>query len=1004
VKEGLDINRDRWPDVSRVFSAAAPLDGPSRNAYLDEACRYDSALRTAVESLLAAHDNAGSFGEAPVVVPIGAAKRLTPGSQLGPFRIESLLGAGGMGEVYRAHDTKLQRAVAIKVLPDFFAQDPNRLARFEEEARALAALNHPHVGAIYGLEESAGIVALVLELVEGPTLAERLAVAPLAFNEVVWIARQLAEGLEAAHERGIVHRDLKPANIKVTPDGTVKILDFGLAKTAGALAAAPSADSPSVSRAATRVGVIVGTVGYMSPEQARGQAVDKRTDIWAFGCVLFEMCAHQPPFAGATISDAQAAVIEREPDWKLLRAGTPANLVRLLRRCLTKDSKLRLRDIGEARIALEQDADTAGVAPRSTTRRAVAITAILAAAASFAIAFAIFGPPRVGPFVPDSSVRFEVAPPEGTMFGFAARLGFVLSPNGSKLAFLAGPSPGSTRRSQVWVRAVPDGEAQPVSGTEGAMTNYAVVWSRDGLSLAFFAAGDLKRINLTNGKVETIIAAKGLGSNFALVNSFNHGTWGDRVILLGRSDGTLIAAVPEAGGVPVPILSLDRSKGEALIHHPWFLPDGKRFLYTVRLDNGEGEVRLAQVRFSDREGEAQVVQLEGSPRTLMSASSNAQWVNPDVVVFAREGVLMGQRVDLEAARAVGEPFPIAARPTHNFTTSFANFSVSLTGSVAYFSDKGGNDRLVWADRNGNEVGVIGSPGSYQGVRLSPDDSAMLFARSRPGLGTSDIWRHNFNDQTEQRLTSKPGNERSPVWINARDILYAGDSFRAPPRLFRKDGTGSDEPITTERFPERRIPAAGAQHFPMDVFPGGREVVYAERTSGGSSLFRLPLARGAAPTQLQLVPKVITQMRLSPDGSMMTFVDGPLGAGDVYVSTMPVTSPPVLVEKGVGSAPLWSPKGDQIYYRVRPTGQGLKPPALVRNSAEHLTRDWMMISRTVRTVPQLTLGPAVKLFTSRRTAFLEDVSIDGRFLLLVPQALSSYEPYAVWTNAIASTRR
>ena len=352
MEKGLDINPDRWPEVSRVFSAAATLDGPSRNAYLDEACRQDPALRAAVESLLGAHDNAGSFGEAPV--PLGPVKRLAPGSQLGPFRIESLLGAGGMGEVYRAYDTKLHRAVAMKVLPDFFAEDADRLARFEEEARALAALNHPHVGAIYGLEESTGVAALVLELVEGPTLAERLAVGPLSFDEVIWIARQLADGLEAAHKRGIVHRDLKPANIKITPDGNVKILDFGLAKTAGpppGAALTPSTTSP---RGATQFGVVLGTVGYMSPEQARGQAVDKSTDIWAYGCVLFEMCAQHPPFAGATVSDALTAVVEREAAWELLRAETPANIVRLLRRCLTKDPELRLRDIGEARIALER--------------------------------------------------------------------------------------------------------------------------------------------------------------------------------------------------------------------------------------------------------------------------------------------------------------------------------------------------------------------------------------------------------------------------------------------------------------------------------------------------------------------------------------------------------------------------------------------------------------------------------------------------------------------------
>ena len=397
-------------------------------------------MRAAVESLLGAHDNAGSFGEAPVFAPLGTVKRLAPGSQLGPFRIETWLGAGGMGEVYRAHDTKLQRAVAIKVLPDFFAQDPNRLARFEEEARALAALNHPHVGAIYGLEESAGIAALVLELVEGPTLAERLAVGPLSFDEVIWIARQLAEGLEAAHERGIVHRDLKPANIKITPDGNVKILDFGLAKTAGSPPGAALTPSTTSPRDATQVGVVLGTVGYMSPEQARGQAVDKRTDIWAFGCVLFEMCAHQPPFAGATISDAQAAVIEREPDWELLRAGTPANLVRLLRRCLTKDPKLRLRDIGEARIALSPDYRPLRTWRRVRgQRRVAAIAAILGLVAlASVVAVAVYGPPPRVRTAQPAPASFHVPPPDGGRFYRNPGLSFLaLSPDGSQLAFIA---------------------------------------------------------------------------------------------------------------------------------------------------------------------------------------------------------------------------------------------------------------------------------------------------------------------------------------------------------------------------------------------------------------------------------------------------------------------------------------------------------------------------------------------------------------------------------------
>ena len=359
MTERLDISPDRWPDVSRVFSAAVGVDKSARHAYLDEACRNDAALRVTVDSMLRAHDEAGSFGDTPAFVPPGAVKRLAPGTQLGPFRIETLLGAGGMGEVYRAHDTKLQRAVAIKVLPDSFAHDADRRSRFEAEARALAALNHPHIGAIYGVEESEGVVALVLELVEGVTLDERLAAGPIAFDEIRRIARQLAEGLEAAHDRGIVHRDFKPGNIKITPDGNVKILDFGLAKIDDSQIGIATLSSPSGSRHATQVGAVVGTAGYMSPEQAAGLAVDKRTDIWAFGCVLFRMCARQPPFTGATVTDALKAVIAGEPDWDLLPASTPPYLVRTLRRCLTKDPKLRLRDIGEARIALDlgDDAD-----------------------------------------------------------------------------------------------------------------------------------------------------------------------------------------------------------------------------------------------------------------------------------------------------------------------------------------------------------------------------------------------------------------------------------------------------------------------------------------------------------------------------------------------------------------------------------------------------------------------------------------------------------------------
>jgi serine/threonine protein kinase len=971
LTQGPRIDPGKWPDISRVFAAAAALEGASRQAYLDSACQHDPGLRAGVESLLNAHNAAGSFGDMPVFASSAAVKRLSPGSQLGPFQIESLLGAGGMGEVYRAHDTKLHRAVAIKVLPDFFAQDPNRLARFEEEARALAALNHPHVGAIYGLEESAGVVALVLELVEGPTLAERLAIGPLPFDDVVRIARQLAEGLEAAHERGIVHRDLKPANIKIALDGTVKILDFGLAKTAGSPPGAALTPTTTSPRDATQSGTVLGTVGYMSPEQARGQPVDKRTDIWAYGCVLFEMCAHQPPFAGATISDAQAAVIEREPDWELLRAGTPANLVRLLRRCLSKDPKRRLRDIGEARIALEHGSDTADAAPRSDRRRIATIAgiaAILATAASFATAFAIFGSPRPGASGSASPARFEVPPPTGTVFKpNPGRTFFVLSPNGLHLAFIAGPPPGSTSGSGVWVRAVGDVPARPLLGTEGATS---VFWSPDSVSLAFFADRKLKRIDLPDGPVETIFDD--------VEPAYSHGTWGNGdVILLGRINGASIDAVSARGGVvPVPILRRNQSKEEARVHWPWFLPDGKRFLYTARLDDGEGEVRLAQLQLDDRDGNARPVPLEERTRTLISASSNAQWVEPDVVVFVREGILMGQRVDVEAARQLAEPFPIADRVEYFFTTSRGMFSASWTGTVAYHSGQE-IGQLVWADRNGIEVGTIGSPSEYQpySARLSPDDKALLVARRGAGLATFDLWLMNLGrPTTEQQLTFNRGSEVNPVWMrDGRAIVFSGDSDGSVPHLFRRDlATGNDEEL---------LPP-GKQQNAMDVFPDGR-VAYVERGEGGFRPFELSLARGASPTSLLPGHALnTTHLRLSPDGGWMTFISGQ-GRMDVYVSTMPQPSQPQLVAHGVSGPARWSRDENRIYYLG--------------------SDDWMMTA-TVSTVPSLTVREPKQLFKLRRPAKLQDVSRDGRFLLLVAHVRADQQPIIVWTGAIASTQR
>jgi Tol biopolymer transport system component len=953
-----DINPDNWSEVSRLFFAAVSLGASARDVYLDEACHQDPPLRAAVESLLRSHDEAGSFGEELAFPLPESVKRLTPGSQLGPFRIESWLGAGGMGEVYRAHDTKLQRAVAIKVLPDSFANDPDRRSRFEEEARALAALNHPHIGAIYGLEETADVAALVLELVEGVTLAERLATGPMAHDEIVRIARQFAEGLEAAHDRGIVHRDLKPRNIQITPDGNVKILDFGLAKLEASQVHGASTGSAAGPRHATQVGVIVGTAGYMSPEQARGHPVDKRTDIWAFGCVLFTMCAGRPPFEVVSGSDTLSAVLERDPEWSLVPGSTPRYLVRLLRRCLTKDPKLRLRDIGEARIALElgEDADASHAPARQPRRLAasVAIASMLALAALLAVA--LYRPAPSAPIPPAMPVSFSVFPPAGGLFNFnPAQTFFALSPDGSRLAFLASTESVPlfvTGESRIWLREMAAVEARPLAGTDGARSAF---WSPDSRSLAFFADGRLKRINLPDGPAVTISELP-FGST--------QGTWGaDGVILVDHSQGTGIYAVPAAGGTTQEILTPNRTTGEVRVLWPWFLPDGRRFLFTALLDDGDGKLRVGT--------------LDGSTRTVMSVSSNTQWIDPDIVVFAREGVLMGQRVDLEGPRPVGEPFSIAEQVEYFLTTSRATFAASPTGTVAYHPG-GDLEQLVWVDRNGDETGTVSQPAAYnhQSARLSRDGRMLLTARRRPGLGTYDIWRLDLARQTEEQLTEGRGSELTPVWIDSeRAILFAGDSPGSVPHLFRKDlATGTEEQI---------LPS-GSQQLVMDVLPGGRAVAYAERqTGGGFRAFQLPLTPGARP-DLLLPPQFSSfGMRVSPDGRAIAFIAGRSGRRDLYVAQSPVTSEPVLAAAGVWNAPRWSPDGRELYY---------------------VGDDRTMMIIPIRSAPALDVGIPRNLFALKQPASLLEVSRDGRFLLLVPKVRAAEQPIIVGTAAISSAQR
>ena len=506
---------------------------------------------------------------------------LAPGTRLGPYEIVAAIGAGGMGEVYRARDTKLGREVALKVLPEEFAADAERMARFEREAKVLASLNHPNIASIYGFEDSSGagtparapfpVHALVMELVEGPTLAELITMGPLRVDDALPIAKQVCEGLEYAHDRGIVHRDLKPANVKVTPDGAVKLLDFGLAKALeGDAAAKDPSSSPTMSRLATQAGIILGTAAYMSPEQAKGKPVDRRADIWAFGCVLYEMLSGKKPFDGETVTDILAAVVRGEPDWSMLPAGTPASMRRLLQRCLKKDPKQRLQAIGDARIAME-DA-LSGAAPESgqfPTPAAITVRApgwrrplpwvLVAAFAALAIALgaAYFGHKAEALRV----LRFAVDPPESGEFGTS----LALSPDGTRLVFVA----TANGKQMLWLRPLDSLQAQPISGTEDADFPF---WSPDGKSVGFFANGKLKRIDFNTGSVQVLC-------DVSAGNAARGGSWGSGGTILFAPDVTAPLMKITATGVTLSSATpLEACRQDKTDRCSPLLPDGRQFL------------------------------------------------------------------------------------------------------------------------------------------------------------------------------------------------------------------------------------------------------------------------------------------------------------------------------------------------------------------------------------------------------------------------------------------
>ena len=809
---------------------------------------------------------------------------LTSGTRLGSYEIIATLGAGGMGEVYRARDVRLGRDVAIKVLRDLVAGDADRIARFRREAQLLASLNHPQIGAIYGVEESGGFPALVLELVEGATLADRIASSRIEIGEALGIARQIAEALEAAHGQGVIHRDLKPANVKVTPDGRVKVLDFGLAKMIEGDAPGTSlTNSPTLSVQGTLAGVILGTAAYMSPEQARGKPLDRRTDIWSFGCVLFEMLTAKQAFAaGETVSDAVAAILKSEPDWSAVPAETPAAVRRLLRRCLTKDPRERLHDIADARLEI-RDAHFTETGPRTDAPRthgawiAAAVLAIL----SLALAGVLLW--RSTPTPADLPVyRSVILPPgldpktaDGRTSSRRFPRGLALSPDGRRLAFVA---PGPDGRAMLWVRPLDSPTAQMLGGTEGAAGPF---WSPDGRQLGFVAQARLKRIDAGGGSPVTL-------HDGATALS---GTWNrDNVILFSAVGDAPILRISAAGGAATPATSLDTAKGETAHVRPFFLPDGRRFLYrAVKGVVGSGVLYVGS--------------LDSKERTEIHQDVNGHAYANGFLLFVRGTTLVAQRFDADRLEVSGEERPVLEQVRIGGALLLSGaLSVSESGVLVYQNASSQQSQLAWFDRSGKEVAVLGEAAQLSYLQLSPDGRQAAVTVQESVAAHLDLWLYDTVRGGRTRVTSDPSDETSPVWSPDGERL----AFLARRR-------GDDDlnlyQVTLNSKVEERLLATPTLEIPTSWSRDGRFVLY--QTNPG--IWSLPVSGDRKPIRLEATRGGGNWAQFSPDGRWIAYNSGETGRPEVYIAPFQRPGRTVPVSTRGGTTPRWREDGKEIFY-------------------------------------------------------------------------------------------
>jgi Tol biopolymer transport system component len=894
-----------------------------------------------------------------VALPIGA--------RLGVYEITAQIGEGGMGQVYQATDTKLKRQVAIKMLPPSLAADADRLARFQREAEVLASLNHPNIAHIHGLEESGGITALVMELVEGDDLSQRIARGAIPVDEALPIAKQIAEALEAAHQHGIIHRDLKPANIKVREDGTVKVLDFGLAKAltpeSGSAAAVHLAQSPTITSPAivTGAGMILGTAAYMAPEQARGRTVDKRADVWAFGCVLYEMLTGRRAIEGDDVSDTLAAVLRADPDWTRLPDAVPSHVRSILRACLQKDPRQRMQAIGDVRLGLdgafnvEVHPGTAGQRQPLRARLTSAVTpvavglltgAVLTAAVGWWMVASARPAPEVARVLvgvsPADQLRGSPIDTDAVRLGHLSRTAFTLSPDGRTLVF----SGVQGDRQQLYVRRLDQLEAAPLAGTDGGESPF---FSPDGAWVGFWAGGALRKVPLSGGSATTLCET----------STIFGASWGSSdLIVFARQRGGLWQVAAD-GGSPTPLTSLDVEQRDVSHRLPQLLPGNRGVLFTVTRND-----------FPNWDTTQVVVQPlpAGTRRVLIEGGADARYVRTGHLLYVRRGVLLAAPFDLEGLATAGGAVTVVSAvmqaanvPNVAADTGASQLSVSDGGSLAYLP--GGifqfpNHSIVWVNRAGAVEALPAVPQPYANAELSPDGTHVLVYTQ----GDRQVWLYNLARGTMTRLTTD-GSNSAGIWTPDGERVTFASSIAGPENLYwrRVDGSGAIERLTTST--NNQLPAAWS--------PDGQVLALVSVGVEPGNVDIWVLRRGNAEATPLIQSRFNeTHPAFSPDGRWLAYASNESGRLEVYVQAYPGPGSKMLISTEGGTAPSWRPDGRELFYNS-PTGEA----GIVRMMAVPVT----LGSTITAGKPRLLFGGR---FVGNAVAGNYDTTADGQRFLMI----------------------